>query len=70
MRYNKGEISQLGIDVRNCAVLDSACSNTVCGEMWLENFLNSLSQQDRKRVAQTVGQKTFKFGGGECLELK
>ena len=30
--YNKGEISQVGIDAHNCAVLDSACSSTVCGE--------------------------------------
>lgn len=68
--YNKGEISQLGIDARNCAVLDSACSSTVCGEMWLDNYLNSLSQEDKKRVKQTVGHKTFKFGGGERLGSK
>ena len=40
--HNKGEISQLGTDARNCAVLDSACTSTVCGEMWLDNYLNSL----------------------------
>ena len=68
--YNKGEISQLGIDARNCAVLDSACSSTVCGEMWLNNYLDSLSEEDRKRVTMTVGKKTFKFGGGERLESK
>ena len=33
--YHKREIAQLGIDDRNCAVLDSACSSTVCGETWL-----------------------------------
>ena len=68
--YNKGEISQLGIDARNCAVLDSACSSTVCGEMWLDNYLNSLSDGDRKRVRKNVGHKTFKFGGGERLQSK
>ena len=30
--YNKEEVRRLGIDARNCAVLDSACSSTVCGE--------------------------------------
>ena len=68
--YNKGEISQLGTDARNCAVLDSACSSTVCGEMWLDNYLNSLSDGDRKRVRKNVGHKTFKFGGGERLQSK
>ena len=39
--------------------------------MWLDNYLNLLSQQERQRVTQTVGQKTFKFGGGgEFLESK
>ena len=39
--YHKGDIAQLGIDARNCAVLDSACSSTVCGDIWLENYFNS-----------------------------
>ena len=30
--YNEQEIQQLGVDARNCAVLNSACSSTVCGE--------------------------------------
>ena len=33
--YTKAEVHQLGIDARNCAVLDSDCSSTVCGEDWL-----------------------------------
>ena len=72
--YNKREISQLDIDARNCAVLDSACSSTACGEMWLNNsyYLDSLSEEDRKRVTnfKTVGKNTLKSGGGEPLESK
>ena len=68
--YHKGDISQLGIDARNCAVLDSACSSTVCGEIWLENYLNSLDHEDRRKIKRFIGQKTFKFGGGERLKLK
>ena len=68
--YDKREIAQLGIDARNCAVLDSACSSTVCGETWLENYLNSMNPQDRRKMKQTVGQKMFKFGGGEIMRSK
>ena len=68
--YDKREIAQLGIDARNCAVLDSACSSTVCGETWLENYLNSMNPQDRRKMKHTVGQKTFKFGGGEIMRSK
>ena len=31
--YNKDEIARLSVDARNCAVLDSACSSTVCGKL-------------------------------------
>ena len=68
--YHKGDIAQLGIDVRNCAVLDSAYSSTVCGEIWLENYLNSLDHEDRRKIKRFIGQKTLKFGGGERLKSK
>jgi hypothetical protein len=29
--YDRDEIKWLGVDARNCAILDSACSSTVCG---------------------------------------
>lgn len=31
--YNKDEIARLGVDAYNCALLDSACSSTVCGKI-------------------------------------
>ena len=68
--YRKGDITQLGIEAQNCAVLDSACNSTVCGIDWLENYLNSLNQVDKKKIKQKVGQRTFKFGGGERLKSK
>ena len=68
--YNKQEIQQLGVDARNCAVLDSACSSTVCGENWLDSYIHSLDECDRKKVRQTVGEKIFKFGCGTRLKSK
>ena len=68
--YHKGDIAELGIDARNCAVLDSACSSTVCGDIWLENYLNSLDHEDRRKIKRSIGRKTFKFGGGERLKSK
>ena len=43
---------------------------TVCGETWLENYLNSMNPQDWRKMKQTVGQKMFKFGGGEIMRSK
>lgn len=68
--YKTDEISQLGVDARNCAVLDSACSSTVCGETWLENYIGSLDDAERKKVTKAEGSRIFKFGGGTKLKSK
>ena len=47
--YNKDEIARLGVDARNCAVLDSACSSTVCGKIWLDGYLKSLDKEDKPK---------------------
>lgn len=63
--YNKGDIVQQGIDAHNCAVLDTACSSTVCGKHWLEKYVNSLNEKEKMNIKQTKGRRTFKFGGRE-----
>ena len=68
--YNKEEIYQLGVDARNCAILDSACSSTVCGQNWMDSYINSLNEIDRKKIKQTTGERTFKFGGGTRLKSR
>ena len=68
--YNKEEGRRLGVDARNWAVLDSACSSTVCGDSWINNYIQSLDKVDRQKVKQTEGQRVFKFGGGTCLKFK
>ena len=37
--YNTKEVQCLGIDARNCAVLDSACSSIVFGDKWIYNYI-------------------------------
>ena len=68
--YNKEEIYQLGVDARNCAILDSDCSSTVCGQNWMDSYINSLNEVDRKKIKQTTGERTFKFGGGTRLKSR
>ena len=33
----------------NCAILDSACTSTVCGNAWLTCYLDSLDCENRKK---------------------
>jgi hypothetical protein len=66
--HKKKDVSHLGMEVQNCAVLDSACSSTVCGKTWLQSYLNSLKDSDRGKVLRREGHKVFKFGGGTRLK--
>ena len=47
------EIRQLGSEATNCAVLDSACSSTVCGENWLSMYFGSLDSDLQNNIKKT-----------------
>ena len=49
------------------AILDTACSKTVCGQKWFENYMSNLSQDDKNKVSSTSSSKLFKFGDGETV---
>ena len=34
----------------NCAVLDRGCTKNVCGESWLSNYLDTLTEIDYSNV--------------------
>ena len=66
--YNKPDVLQLEVEAHNCAVLDCACTSTVCGRAWLEDYLASLDPADRHSVLKKDGHRIFKFGGGVRLK--
>ena len=47
-------------------ILDSACTKTVSGEEWLNEYIENLNEKDRKEVvcSETVGKSLFRFGDG------
>ena len=63
--YNNEEIRRLGIDARNCAVLDSACSSTVYGDNWVNSYIESLDKDDKAKVKQSAGQKVWRWNMSE-----
>ena len=58
------EMTELLLDSFNYALLDSACSSTVCGADWLQSYLEVLSQEDLSKVEEEESGKTFRFGDG------
>ena len=52
-------------DAKERGVIDSACSKTVAGVKWVENYLKKLKGDDKKKVEREEGEAQFQFGGGE-----
>ena len=44
------------------AVLDSGCTKSVEGEMWLDKYLQTLFEQDRSQVSERSNDATLRFG--------
>ena len=47
------------------AIVDSGCCKTVCGDLWLNTYLESLSQKDRKSIYSEKTISDFRFGVGK-----
>ena len=64
----KDQIAELGKESRNSMVLDSACTHSVCGQPWMDCYLDSLQDSVRIEVERKPGVKRYRFGGGEILK--
>ena len=52
---------------RGYAILDSGCTNTVCGEEWMSLFIQNLSEQDREKMVISPSDQKFTFGDGRSV---
>ena len=48
-------------------VLDCGCTKSVCGVAWYEEYLKTLSGNDRKLVVTKASKVPYKFGPGEVV---
>ena len=49
----------------NAAILDCGASKTCCGESWFNCYLESLSDEEKKKVSYSSSNSKFKFGDGK-----
>ena len=47
------------------AVLDTGCNVTVCGKVWLQSYLDSLSMEDQNKVVSEKSKVSFRFGDND-----
>ena len=57
------------------AVLDCGASKTVCGKVWYNTYIDTLTEDEKVRVKSYKSENVFKFGDGnvikslECVEI-
>ena len=51
-----------------CAIIDTACTKTVCGRRWYEQYVDQLEQKKKKKIKTSTSRKTFKFGNGKRVK--
>ncbi|XP_024125019.2 uncharacterized protein LOC112144625 [Oryzias melastigma] len=51
------------------AIIDTACTRTVCGEKWLESYIKDLNRSQIHKMMQTESQscRPFRFGDGQVV---
>ena len=52
------------VEAMGTAVIDTACTCTVCGERWLDNYLKTLDELSLKKVKRNPSSIGFRFGDG------
>jgi len=57
----------LVMEACNTAIVDTACTKTVCGKEWLQYMLDSLSSEELKSVEIKKSHMPFKFGDGRII---
>ena len=58
----------LTIESLGTAVIDTACTRTVCGEKWFNNFVENMRESDRYKMKIIPSRKVFKFGDGKTVK--
>ena len=65
MTEDYADIAKLEVIVAeafNSAVIDTACTKTVAGQIWFENFKSNLNEQTLKEIETFQSNTSFKFG--------
>jgi len=63
------KLNQLVKDSFGCAILDSGCSTSVCGQQWFEEYEGSLTTYDQSLIEEKEASNTsFTFGDGNTYK--
>ena len=55
------------VEALGSAVLDTACTRTVCGEKWLDHYVSGLRQSELAKLETKESARAFRFGDGRLV---
>ena len=61
-------VEKLVGETLSCALVNSGCTNTVCGSLWLQCYKNSLDEKDQANIVYEPSIRTFKFGDRKVIK--
>ena len=59
-----GRLKTLVHETMSCAVLDSGCARTVCGNPWFKTYISTLDKEQEDEIIYSESKSVFKFGSG------
>jgi len=62
------DLKSLVSETWNCGLLDCGASKTVCGEVWLREYLSSIPECERKNITYYSSKSVYRFGVGEQVQ--
>lgn len=67
LRYlSKDTLSDM-VESLGSAVIDTACTRTVCDEKWLDHYVGQLTQDELLKMKDVKSARPFKFGDGRIV---
>ena len=53
-----------------CAVLDTGCTKSCCSQIWLEEYIETLTEEEKAKVTYSSSKRFFRFGDSRLFESK
>ena len=67
-KESKSQNEILLMESFGCAIIDTACTKTVCGKRWYEQYVDQLEQKKKKNIKTGASDKSFRFGNGDKVK--
>ena len=73
-KNNKNEngktVNKLISETFGCAVLDTGCTRSCCSDIWLSEYIETLTEKEKEKLDYSDSKRLFRFGDSRLYESK